>query len=52
MLDEMGTDCGNSSKYIVWWRNPDRNRQMNGLGVDRKVTLKYILKKQDGRAPV
>jgi hypothetical protein len=50
LLDEMGTNWGNSSKYRVCWRNTDGKRQMEGLGVDRKIILKYILKKQEGRA--
>jgi hypothetical protein len=46
----MGTNWGNSSKYRVWWRDADGRRQMEGLDVDRKIILKYILKKQDGMA--
>ena len=52
LLDEMGTDWGNSSKYRVWCRITDGKRQMEGLGVGRKIILIYILKKQDGRAPL
>jgi len=52
LLDEIGRNWGNSSKYRIRCRNTDRKREMEGLGVDRKIILKYILKKQDGRAPL
>jgi hypothetical protein len=48
----MGTNWGNSSKYRVWWRDTVGKRQMEGLGVDGKIILQYIVKKQDGRAPL
>jgi hypothetical protein len=45
-----GTDWGDSNKYSCWWRNTGGKRQMESLGIDGKLVLKYILQKQDGRA--
>ena len=30
LLDKMGTNWGNSSKYRVWWRDTDGKRQVEG----------------------
>jgi hypothetical protein len=52
LLDEVGKNWGSSSKYRISCRITDGKRQMEDLGVGRKIILIHIEKKEDGRAPL
>jgi hypothetical protein len=51
----MCEDCGTSGgqeKCIqdFWWGDPREGDSFEGLGIDGKITLKWIFRKWDGKA--
>jgi len=49
MEDKMGRACGIMRKRF-WWGNLEEREMTEHLGIDRRMILKWILKKSNRRA--